>query len=237
MAMERTIGKAAEQAGVGVETIRFYERRGLIKRPLRPRNGGYRLYTDDVIERIRFIRQAQELGFSLREITDLLSLRADPTADCRDVRARAVRKREDVERKIEQLHHMRDALDELIATCPGGGALRACTIIDALTQRSVGKTGPHAAPTSEWRKQSLNQPRTAKGPNVKTANFKIDGMHCEGCAQTIKSLVATVPGVRAADVSFKDGQACILYDPHSTTEAQLARTIERGGFRAHAVGR
>src|SRR5919106_6714241 len=135
MATSKTISRAAEQAGVGIETIRFYERRGLIEQPPRPRGGGYRFYDDDGVERIRFIRQAQELGFSLREIAELLSLRADPAADCADVRAQAVAKRVEVDRKIAQLRHIRAALDELIATCPGGGALRACTIIDALAGR------------------------------------------------------------------------------------------------------
>lgn len=131
-----TISRAAERARVGVETIRFYERRGLIKQPARPRSGGYRFYDDEVVERIRFIRQAQELGFSLREIAELLSLKADPGADCGDVRARAVIKRTDVSRKIAQLQQIQAALDELIASCPGGGALRACTIIDALNGQS-----------------------------------------------------------------------------------------------------
>jgi DNA-binding transcriptional MerR regulator len=88
MATGMTISRAAEQAGVGVETIRFYERRGLIRQPARPKTGGYRFYDDGVVERIRFIRQAQELGFSLREIAELLSLRADPGADCTAVRFR-----------------------------------------------------------------------------------------------------------------------------------------------------
>ncbi len=131
MAADLTISRAAERAGVGIETIRFYERRGLIEQPMAPRDGGYRVYDTAVIERIRFIRQAQELGFSLREIADFLSLRADPAADCGDVRAQAVAKRAEVDRKIAELRQIRSALDELIATCPGDGALRACTIIDA----------------------------------------------------------------------------------------------------------
>lgn len=135
MATGMTISRAAERAGVGVETIRFYERRGMIEQPARPRNGGYRFYDDEVVERIRFIRQAQELGFSLREIADLLSLRADPGADCGDVRTQAVSKREEVDCKIAQLRHIRRALDALIGSCPGGGALRACTIIDAMAGR------------------------------------------------------------------------------------------------------
>lgn len=127
-----TIGRAAELASVGVETIRFYERRGLIAQPRRPSSGGYRVYSQEVVDRIRFIRQAQELGFSLREISELLSLRADPNADCLDVRSQAEIKREEVGRKIAQLERIKVALDQLIASCPGGGALRACTIIDAL---------------------------------------------------------------------------------------------------------
>lgn len=75
-----TISRAAERAGVGVETIRFYERRGLINQLPRPRGGGCRFYDDSIVERIRFMREAQELGFSLREIKELLSLQADPAA-------------------------------------------------------------------------------------------------------------------------------------------------------------
>ncbi len=127
-----TIGKAARRASVGVETIRFYERRGLIEQPPKPRNGGFRAYPDEIVGRVRFIRQAQVLGFSLREIDDLLSLRADPAADSEDVRKRATAKLAEVNRKITELERIRAALDTLIAACPGGGALRACSIIDAL---------------------------------------------------------------------------------------------------------
>ncbi len=127
-----TIGKVARLAGVGVETIRFYERRGLIRQPPKPALGGFRAYPDETVHRIRFIRQAQELGFSLREIDDLLSLRADPSSDAGDVRERARAKLTDVNRKIVELERIRSALEALIAACPGGGALRACSIMDAL---------------------------------------------------------------------------------------------------------
>jgi DNA-binding transcriptional MerR regulator len=127
-----TIGKAAGQAGCGVETVRFYERRGLIDQPPRPANGGFRIYPGPTIERIRFIRQAQELGFSLAEIAGLLALRADPSADCADVRHHARAKLDEVDRKIAGLEHLRSALARIIAACPGQGALRTCTIMDAL---------------------------------------------------------------------------------------------------------
>ncbi len=130
---EMTISKAARKAGVGVETIRFYEREGLIDQPLKPLDSGFRIYPEETVRRIQFIRLAQALGFSLREIEELLSLRADPAADCSDVRERATAKREEVDRKIAQLERIRGALEELIAACPGRGALRACSILGALT--------------------------------------------------------------------------------------------------------
>ncbi len=136
-----TIGKAARQAGVGIETIRFYERKGLVDQPPKPIFGGFRVYPEDTVRRIRFIRQAQELGFSLREINELLSLRADPATDCADVRERAQAKLEEVNCKIAHLDVIRAALEELIAACPGRGALRACSILEALTDAERGDGG------------------------------------------------------------------------------------------------
>jgi MerR family copper efflux transcriptional regulator len=227
MAIGMTISRAAEQAGVGIETIRFYERRGLIEQPPRPRGGGYRFYNEAVVERIRFIRQAQELGFSLREIAELLSLRADPAADCADVRAQAVAKRVEVDRKIAQLWDIRAALDELIATCPGGGALRACTIIDALTGRS-GKEG--GGPNGSEPTDARSVQGATKEHEMKTATFKIDGMHCDGCARTIEALVSTEPGVRKASVSFKAQEARILFDSEAMDEDRLAAAIRQAGY-------
>ncbi len=224
MATGLTISRTAVLAGVGVETIRFYERRGLIKQPPRPRSGGYRFYDDAIIDRIRFIRQAQELGFSLREIKDLLSLRANPAADCGDVRKRALIKRQEVNRKIVQLQQIRAALDELIASCPGGGALRACTIIGALN------TGRAAATESRPSSKTRLRDRTRKGRNVKTTSFKIEGMHCDGCARTIEALISTEPGVRKAAVSFKTREAHVLFEPQTVSEDQLAAAIRNAGY-------
>lgn len=127
-----TIGAAARQAGVGVETIRFYERRGLVQQPLKPASSGLRHYSPEVVARVRFIREAQQIGFSLREIRELLSLRAEPDADCSEVREQAQGKLDEVERKIAQLEHVKAALKSLLATCPGRGNLAACSILDAL---------------------------------------------------------------------------------------------------------
>ncbi len=130
-----TIGQVARDAGVGVETVRFYERQGLIEPPPRDPVNRYRRYPEAAVRRIVFIRQAQSLGFSLREIAELLSLRANPGASCGDVRHRAEAKLAEINRKRAQLEVFRAALEELIAACPGNGtAARACTILQFLEQ-------------------------------------------------------------------------------------------------------
>jgi Hg(II)-responsive transcriptional regulator len=137
-----TIAKTAREAGVGVETIRFYERRGLIEQPKKPQGSGFRVYSPEQVKRIKFIRQAQQIGFSLHEIQELLSLKADPAADCSAVRNQAVAKLEEVNRKIEQLQHIGTALKALIAVCPGRGGLQACTILDTLADPGHGPALP-----------------------------------------------------------------------------------------------
>jgi len=133
-----TISKAAREAGVGIETVRFYERQALIEQPPKPPGSGARTYSPNMVARIRFIKEAQQIGFSLREIGELLTLHADPSADCSDVREQATAKLEEVRRKIERLQEIGTALETLIAACPGRGGLQACSIMDALTQRSSG---------------------------------------------------------------------------------------------------
>ena len=140
------IGRAAQEAGVGIETIRFYERRGLIEQPPKPPDG-YRRYTAETVERIRFIRQAQHIGFSLTQIEELLSLKADPSADCADVRRKAAAKVAEVDGKIAELQRIRSALEEVIAACPGRGSVGACTILEALDgRRHVGTAAPPGPP-------------------------------------------------------------------------------------------
>lgn len=126
-----TIGQVARDAGVGVETVRFYEREGLLQEPSR-RESGYRQYTDDVVARLRFIKRAKELGFSLKEIKELLALRVDPETTCAEVRQRAVAKIADVEQKIEELKKIKKALEKLTAGCQGRGPTSECPILDAM---------------------------------------------------------------------------------------------------------
>lgn len=126
-----TIGELAKQAKVHVETLRYYERRGLIPRP--PRTvSNYRLYSSESFRRVKFIKQAQELGFSLNEIKKLLALRATPRARCAEVRTYAAHKIEDIEGKIRSLARMRKTLEKLIAECSGEGPATRCPILESL---------------------------------------------------------------------------------------------------------
>src|SRR5947208_9758509 len=104
-----TIGQLAPQGGVGIETVRFYERQGLLEEPAR-KESGYRQYPEGVVGRLRFIKRAKELGFSLREIKELMALRFDPATTCADVKRRAEAKITDIEIKIRHLERMRKAL-------------------------------------------------------------------------------------------------------------------------------
>jgi MerR family mercuric resistance operon transcriptional regulator len=126
-----TIGQLAKKAQVNVETIRYYERRGLIPEPPR-RESGYRQYSEMDVARIRFIKNAKELGFSLKEILELLSLRVDPKTTCGDVKKRAEGKIADMEEKIKALQRMKKALTKLASTCRGRGPTTECPILEML---------------------------------------------------------------------------------------------------------
>ncbi len=132
-----TIGKVARLAGVGVETIRFYEREGLIEDPPR-RSSGYRQYPAAAVTRIRFIKRAKALGFSLKEIKELLELRVDPETTCADIRDRASAKIRDIEEKIAALREIKAALERLTAACKGKGPVSECPILEALENRRRG---------------------------------------------------------------------------------------------------
>lgn len=126
-----TIGKLASAVGVGVETIRFYEREGLLPKPPRERSG-YRQYPAEAVARVRFIRRAKDLGFTLKEITELLELRIDPDKSCGDVRALAKAKIVDVENKMADLARIKGALEVLAKACRGKGPTSECPILDAI---------------------------------------------------------------------------------------------------------
>ena len=130
--MERlTIGKLAEKAHVNRETVRYYERRRLLPRASRSMSG-YRVFLDDAVRRLRFIRHAKVLGFSLNEIRELLTLRVNSVDTCDRVRERTEVKIADIEGKIHALQQMKDALSELVAACSRRGKTNDCPILDSL---------------------------------------------------------------------------------------------------------
>lgn len=129
-----TIGQVAKEAGIGVETVRFYEREGLLERPDR-RPSGYRQFDSEAVRRLRFIKQAQRLGFTLREIRELLALKIDPQTTRAQVRQHAELKLADINQRIRDLQRMKRALVPLIQACDGRGALEGCPILAAIEPR------------------------------------------------------------------------------------------------------
>ena len=127
-----TIGEFAKRAGVGVETVRFYERQGLLKEPAR-RPSGHREYPEAEVNRLAFIRRGKDLGFSLAEVKELLSLRADRKAQCGRVKKRTEAKLADIDEKIRTLRRMRRTLAKLNAACDREEVPTSnCPILDAL---------------------------------------------------------------------------------------------------------
>ena len=136
MSANLTIGDIARLAGVRIDTVRFYEKRGLIPRPQR-RPSGYRIFTAETVRQIRFIKRAQELGFTLDEVTDLLALRVSQRARCADVMAIAEHKAELIDEKIADLRAMRGALDRLMESCEGRQPAVECPIIESLERNGA----------------------------------------------------------------------------------------------------
>jgi MerR family mercuric resistance operon transcriptional regulator len=135
-----TRGEVAEKADVNPETLRYYERKELIPKPPRS-DGGFRLYDESYVDRLRFIKRAKELGFTLSEIKGLLDLRVGEEATCRDVKRQAENKLDEVETKIQDLKRIREALSTLAAACEGGqGPTSECPILEAMEK------GPNQSP-------------------------------------------------------------------------------------------
>lgn len=124
-------GQLAKASGVHLQTIRYYERRGLLPRAVRS-PAGYRKYSYEVVSRIRFIKQAQLLGFSLREIKELLALRVDRKRSCEDIRKQVEAKLETIAENIRALNKIEKALKRLAASCSGTGPTSGCPILEAL---------------------------------------------------------------------------------------------------------
>ena len=135
------IGEVAAQAGVHIQTLRYYERRGLLPPPSR-QVSGYRRSDADIIKRVRFIRRAQDLGFTLQEISDLLTLRTDSARSCGVVENRAAETLSRIEDKIRDLERMRAGLAQYLSACRSRESIGDCPLLAALGQEEVG-SGTH----------------------------------------------------------------------------------------------
>ena len=127
------IGMLASRAGVPVDTVRYYERVGVLPRPTR-QPSGYRRYEDEDVQRLRFVRKGKVLGFSLEEIRELLALSARGDADMAGVKAAAGVRLRAIDTRIAELERVRSALYAVAARCPGHGASSACPILAALAE-------------------------------------------------------------------------------------------------------
>jgi MerR family copper efflux transcriptional regulator len=134
------IGQVAERAGVGVETIRFYERRGLIGEPPRSASG-HRYYAGGAVERLRFIQRAKELDFTLSEIQELLLLRDDTNRTAGEIKARVRAKVDQISEKMTDLDRIKCALERLADTCDELAPIDACSLFKALDGEGKGSPG------------------------------------------------------------------------------------------------
>jgi Cu(I)-responsive transcriptional regulator len=186
-----TIGQLARQAGVGVQTVRYYERRRLL--PEAPRRAsGYRAFTVGALERLRFIRRAQELGFTLAEIAELLALRLDPHTTAADVKARAGAKIEEIDRKIHDLQHIKRALAHLAGGCRGGGASPDdCPLLEAL--------GPLAAAAQLT---GADTPHPSQESGMPAIDRELD------CTLTVRELMQRHPATRTVFERFGVDTCC-----------------------------
>ena len=123
-----TIGQVAKLSGVGIEAIRFYEREGVIPSPPRT-DSGYRLYNTETLKRLHFIKRAKDLGFSLKEITQLMALRLTPKSNCEEVKKRANAKLDEINKKIADLQRMRTTLKEVTEACEASKPITSCPIL------------------------------------------------------------------------------------------------------------
>ena len=192
-----TTGKLARAADVNVETLRYYERRGLLPDPPR-RDSGYRQYPPESVERLRFIKGAQELGFTLEEIKELLTLRVDESATKADVRQRSQAKVKQIEGKIQALQTMREALTDLIDQCSGEGPTSDCPILEAME-------------THQFLQET----------SIMTKTFEVPNISCEHCTRTVENEVGEIAGVTSVQADEARKQVTVEWgDPATWNEIE-----------------
>jgi MerR family mercuric resistance operon transcriptional regulator len=242
---------------VGVETIRFYEREELVSQPARP-EVGFRRYPPETVKRVLFIQRSKALGFSLREIRELLSLRVDSAKSCNQVRKHAEAKIADIEGKIEALGEMRQALEKLVAACGSQSARGECPILEALEEgdpihpsAKEPSKGDVCRPEAGRRSRIILWvvavlvlgllflpyiiPYAFAGENggstaTRQVTLSIQNMTCAACAVTVKKSLTRVDGVKDANVTSSPPQAVVTYDPTRVSVERLEDATTKTGF-------
>jgi MerR family mercuric resistance operon transcriptional regulator len=236
-----TIGELADAAGVGVETIRFYERKKLIVQPKRP-SAGFRRYDEEMARRIRFIRQAQELGFTLAEVKQLLELRLDPARSCADVKSEAQTKIADIDEKIQSLQVMRSALVEITRSCSGDGPTSECPILNAIETAAAkpGRTGIRTSVRPRLQQaKGANSMRKKRQIEVFTAGCGV----CEEAVQLVRKIACSSCEVTVHNVAHAHDKAVqekvkqygIKRLPSVVVDGKLASCCAVGGVDEHAL--
>jgi MerR family transcriptional regulator, copper efflux regulator len=195
------IGEVARRAGVSVETIRFYERQGLVPEP--PRTpAGYRQYPEETVSRLRFIQRAKQLGFSLREIAGLISLRLADDASSPDVCARAVTKLGEIDEKIRDLERMRESVAMLVEACSGSGVMDGCPILVALSTE-VGKPNQSTQAKEATLAQRKVEIFTAGCACCDDAVQMVQSIACPSCDVKVLDMMDTDVATRAKELGVR----------------------------------
>lgn len=218
------IGKVAARAGVNVQTLRYYERRGILPAPKRT-SSGYRAYTVETVSVIRFIKRAQELGFTLEEAEELVELRRLKGKSRSVVRKLAQNKLEAVDQKLSDLNAIRAAVAALLESCACSDGGSTCPILEALEQ-------PSAIAAASARTNG-----EAKTMTTNTLAFSVDGMSCEGCASRIKSALARLDGVSEIHVDVAGKSVRVSSASKRLDADTVGETIRGLGYQVGSAAR
>lgn len=221
--------QVADTAGVTIEAVRFYEREGIIQEPPRT-EAGYRQYPQEAIIRIRSVKRAQSLGFSLPEIRELLSLRLSPDTSVADIHQQALRKIVEIDAKIRTLQQMKRTLKTLTEACQGEGTLSDCPILASLDS-SQKRTRPEKEENAMKRKIEIF---SAGCPKCQEAITQVRSLACSSCEIEVLDMQQETVAIRAKQYGIQRVPAVVI-------DGQLAGCCGQGGvdeavLRAAGIG-
>ena len=218
------IGEVAARAGVNAQTLRYYERRGIIAEPRRT-TSGYRAYEPETVAIIRFIKRAQELGFTLEEAEELLKLRRLRGMKRAEARALAADKLRGVDEKLAHLKAIRSAIGALLESCACSDGGVACPILEALEHPA----GEAAGSLSDGMGDGQGREKA-----MKTIALTVEGMSCEGCASRVKGALRALEGVEDVSVDLGQKHVRVQLGAGAVGAERVATTIQELGYTVTA---